>query len=65
MHLGCKLRAASSQFRVLNHPVHNLHVFDRERLNELVADHTPLDGGASAINTVQEMVGYLDSHILT
>jgi hypothetical protein len=45
--------------------VHHLHVFDRERLNELVADHTPLDGGAGAINIVQKMVGHLDSHILT
>jgi hypothetical protein len=44
--------------------VHNLHFFDRERLNQLVADHTPLDAGASATNIVQEMVGHLDSHIL-
>ena len=59
MHLGCDLRAASYQFRVLNHPVHNLHVFDRERLNQLVADHAPLDAGASAINIVQQMVAKL------
>src|SRR6266403_3396861 len=58
------LSAASFRFRVLNRPVHHLHVFDRERLSQLVADHAPLDAGASALNIVQKMVGHLDSHIL-
>jgi len=64
VHLGCTLRAASSQFCVLNLPVHNLHVFDRERLNQLVTNHTPLDACTGAINIVQEMVEHLDSHVL-
>jgi len=37
--------------------VHHLHVFDRERLSQLVADHAPLDAGASAINIVQKNGG--------
>ena len=65
MHLGRNLRATSFQFRIRNHAVHRLHLFDRERLNELVADHTHPGASANArkIAIVHEMVGHLDLRI--
>jgi len=63
MHLGCNLREASPEFRFRNHALHRLHVFDRERLGELVARHASSNAGANAINFVQEMVNYLDLRV--